>query len=324
MRIVLSRKGYDSSYGGMPSPVFIDGNDKNWDGRMYSLPIPEVTKVGKDEYAESEYGISSGDLRYPRDFDVFCKYPKIGVEPRKVFKVHCDPDIRPEIYKTPPDRWKPSLGQDSQAASHLMEKNVCRGGEATLFLFFGLFQFCERDCKTGMWVKMKDSREFHAIWGYMFSWEHAILNSPRDKMKLDGGYSWHPHCDDRYIDVHNNNILFKGIKDTEDNGFAKKGYGVFKYNDILRLTIPGCPCRTHWRMDSLPWLDYDRKRSNMSYHDGENLFHEEGCHCRYFKAAERGQEFVVDKNVKIKGKVLDWLKNIMSCIEDRSWDGILQ
>jgi len=33
MKIILSRKGFDSTYGGFPSPIFEDG-------RMISLPIP--------------------------------------------------------------------------------------------------------------------------------------------------------------------------------------------------------------------------------------------------------------------------------------------
>ncbi len=41
VKLILSRKGFDSSSGGVPSPIFSDG-------RMLSLPIPE-----QDEWAEA-------------------------------------------------------------------------------------------------------------------------------------------------------------------------------------------------------------------------------------------------------------------------------
>lgn len=34
MKLVLSRKGFDSSYGGMPSPILLDG-------QLVPLPIPD-------------------------------------------------------------------------------------------------------------------------------------------------------------------------------------------------------------------------------------------------------------------------------------------
>ena len=38
MKVILSRKGFDSQYGGYPSPVLPDG-------RMISLPIPSNDKI---------------------------------------------------------------------------------------------------------------------------------------------------------------------------------------------------------------------------------------------------------------------------------------
>jgi hypothetical protein len=38
MNVILSRKGFDSQYGGYPSPVLPDG-------RMISLPIPLTDKI---------------------------------------------------------------------------------------------------------------------------------------------------------------------------------------------------------------------------------------------------------------------------------------
>ncbi len=38
MKVILSRKGFDSSAGGYPSPHFVQ------DGRLLSLPIPEENR----------------------------------------------------------------------------------------------------------------------------------------------------------------------------------------------------------------------------------------------------------------------------------------
>jgi hypothetical protein len=38
MKLILSRKGFDSSTGGIPSPIFPDG-------RMVSLPIPDKSST---------------------------------------------------------------------------------------------------------------------------------------------------------------------------------------------------------------------------------------------------------------------------------------
>jgi hypothetical protein len=43
MRIIFSRKGFDSSSGGVPSPIFPDG-------RMLSLPIPD--RLSRIAYAD--------------------------------------------------------------------------------------------------------------------------------------------------------------------------------------------------------------------------------------------------------------------------------
>ena len=38
MKVILSRKGFDSQYGGMPSPILPDGT-------LLSLPIPSKTDM---------------------------------------------------------------------------------------------------------------------------------------------------------------------------------------------------------------------------------------------------------------------------------------
>ena len=134
MRIVLSRKGYDSANGGMPSPVFVDGNSE-WDGRMFSLPIPEFRKDGDKTGVGVDTGRRRSDPMLPRGLDFRVAYPK-GLEGD--FFIHHDPDIRRWMHRKPPESWAPVYGQNDGFATHLRGKSDEHIGTGTLFLFFGL------------------------------------------------------------------------------------------------------------------------------------------------------------------------------------------
>ena len=126
MRFILSRKGFDSQFGGSPSPVF-KTTGQMLDGFMYSIPVPERDSKG-NSYIYS--GLHAP--KTPIDFPVNTRY------------FHLDPDIRPELHHEPhikrPNEWKPILGQSGAAASHLKAQHVQSGD---IFLFFGLFQDVE-------------------------------------------------------------------------------------------------------------------------------------------------------------------------------------
>ena len=81
MKIILSRKGFDASYGGFPSPVFENG-------KMISLPIPTIDK--------QETSITYDDLS-PLGVNLGSLFKQLGKEPKvknPVAKyVHLDPDI---------------------------------------------------------------------------------------------------------------------------------------------------------------------------------------------------------------------------------------
>ena len=53
MKIILSRKGFDSSLGGYPSPIFPDG-------KLCSIPIP--SRDGFDKYTYSMINYDSTNL----------------------------------------------------------------------------------------------------------------------------------------------------------------------------------------------------------------------------------------------------------------------
>lgn len=104
MRIVFSRKGFDSSYGGAPSPII--------DGRPVSLPIP-AGNGERTTYRSLGLGELVGEATRER----------IGGEDR----CHDDPMFADGHC------W---LGQTGAAQGHLRRSGV---GPGDVFLFFGLF-----------------------------------------------------------------------------------------------------------------------------------------------------------------------------------------
>lgn len=139
MRVVLSRKGFDSTSGGGPSPLLPDG-------RLLSLPIPERRPTPHSpRYSELGLAPLMRTLGYAAE----------GL-------AHLDPDLVPN--RRPRQRaWCGAFGQVGAAASHLLNQRV---GPGDLFLFFGLFRRAEPD-GTGDFRFVPGEKPFHAIWGYL-------------------------------------------------------------------------------------------------------------------------------------------------------------
>jgi hypothetical protein len=162
VRIVLSRKGFDSSAGGGPSPLLPDG-------RLVSLPIPERRPTPHSPLYE-ELGFASM-LRA-------LGYPAAG-------PAHLDPDLVAGLRRRQAG-WRGAFGQVGAAASHLLGRNV---GVGDLFLFFGLFRRVELGANGYRF--MRSDPPFHAIWGY--------LEIERRVQATDSPPDWardHPHFAD--------------------------------------------------------------------------------------------------------------------------------
>ncbi len=107
MKIILSRKGFDSSAGGGPSPIV--------DGRTLSLPIPDSQRISRTSY---------GNLGLGRHAKRASRGKLSGRH-----ACHNDPMF--------PGDGRALLGQCGAAQTHLANHNV---GAGDLFLFFGLFR----------------------------------------------------------------------------------------------------------------------------------------------------------------------------------------
>ena len=99
MKVVLSRKGFDSANGGMPSLIMPNGD-------LVSMPIPSSGDTCA--YDQLRYGGKT--------------YRQILKElaPKKRFtRCHLDPDIDVGRLINKPHGWKPAFGQISASASFM-------------------------------------------------------------------------------------------------------------------------------------------------------------------------------------------------------------
>ena len=155
MKIILSRKGFDSASGGIVSPIFEDGT-------MVSFPIPSDDEDTYDSlyYNGIQYSQILRDLRY-----------KGGDH------CHLDPDLDLGRRRERIDGWFPAFGQRNAAAAYLKNIGVAQGD---IFLFFGNFHFVEY--QNGTYRYLRDRSDFYrekdlqVIWGYLQVGE--IISAP--------------------------------------------------------------------------------------------------------------------------------------------------
>lgn len=207
MKIILSRKGFDSGYGGMPSPILPKGI-------MLSMPIPS-----------NGDRVLYNDLHYER-----FSYRDIVSQLKPNSNIissecHLDPDIRRDVIARK-EGWKPAFGQVGAAQSHLSNQGVDVGD---IFLFFGWFRHTA--IKNGILSFVGPSSGFHAIYGYMQVGE--IITNPDD---VPEWLNSHPHaCDKRW---QKNNAIYIASDSLSLNP-ELPGAGCFNFSEVLKLTRGG-------------------------------------------------------------------------------------
>ena len=128
MKIIISRKGFDLSNGGIPSPILPDGT-------LLSFPIP-----GKFD------NLSFDDLNYNGvSFSTILRQLRGKEDKTNHYNCHLDPDIREGLRNVPVSDWKPAFGQINSSQGLLRNQNVTVGD---LFLFFGWFRQTEGEWNT--------------------------------------------------------------------------------------------------------------------------------------------------------------------------------
>lgn len=283
MKIILSRKGFDSSNGGIPSPILPDRN-------IVSLPIPA-----------SHSAIKLSDINvngYEID-DIISDLSKKKISQQQY--VHLDPDVDHRIINGRPKGWRGAFGQVGAAQKHLSNNGVDKGD---LFIYFGWFREVEK--QNQVWRFKQNSPNLHVIYGWLLV-EDIISVYGKEKEILEE-YPWlkkHPHMSGTK-NVHNTIYIGSHTLPSEISP-DKPGFGVFRsIRNIQILTDTTQRKRSLWK---LPASFYPKdNNSPLSYHarkDRWKILNEEWV---TLSSVARGQEFVL--NTKYYPGINIWLKEL--------------
>jgi hypothetical protein len=281
MKVILSRKGFDSSYGGVASPILDDGT-------LLSLPIPSPSRITYDELSVG--GIPLGKVvadltsgRIPSNHHA-----------------HLDPDLNAAMYPRLPG-WHPIFGQVDAAQAHLEGRGVTVGD---VFLFFGWFR--KTNNIGGQYRFVRNAPDLHVIYGWLQVGEVVRVNQkPSQAHRWASEY--HPHFDGKHGA---NNTVYIASDRLEIGGIASSadGGGIFKkFHEDLCLTAPGANNRSHWLLPM--WFYPKDKRTPLSYHSKLQRWKQcEGC--TTLDSVARGQEFVLDADQY--PEAIGWIRSLMA------------
>lgn len=275
MKVILSRKGFDSQNGGYPSPILPNGD-------MISLPIPENTNT----YYK--------DLMVDKNMYYLDLMNQLGIRNfNRNSSAHLDPDIKP--VRKGADPWQPLFGQCGSSGSHLINNNVCKGD---IFLFFGWFRNTVMT-SSGLKYDPNDKNGKHIIWGYMEIGDVV----PVRPNNTDPAILAHPHYVNRYeSDYKISNTIYVGASNLSFN-LDKPGTGVFKYDSSLVLSYDNNK-KSMWKLPSF----FDPADGTvMTYHKDNNRWSKNGNNDCILQSVGKGQEFVItgDNNID------NWVRNLI-------------
>lgn len=266
MRIILSRKGFDSASGGCASPILPDGS-------MLALPIPDRSSpVRYVDLTWRDHNVGEIVERLTRG------------KQRSRYGAHVDPDLREDLRERKPG-WKPALGVRRSAAGHLRNRGVSVGD---LFLFWGLFRHVRANFEWG-------GDPIHVIWGWLQVGAVVGVDDARLLLGRDT-HAWmadHPHF--AFPVGTPNNTLYAAAARLELPGKQQAcdvpAAGVFEeYASERQLTAPGAPGVSVWKLPAWflpcgrPALSYHEDPARWSIRDGS----------AFLRSAARGQEFVLN------------------------------
>lgn len=255
MRIIFSRKGFDSSAGGCPSPLI--------DGQPLSLPIPTrmPSPVTFADLGEKIAAIVPTLTRRTIRADSPC---------------HLDPDLKATALPRLPD-WRGSLGQVGAAQSHLANQGVTIND---VFVFWGLYQ---PTASKPQW-HFTGPRE-HRVFGWLQIGEiWKVGADPQAVLKAHPWLGDHPHAHPGWGA---NNTIYVATHQLQIDGQALNypGWGLFPTG--LRLTASDSDRPSIWQVPA--WLHPAEGGVGMSYHPAKR-WQKNGR----LDAAARGQEFVAN------------------------------
>ena len=221
-KLSLSRKGFDSSYGGCPSPIFPDGT-------LYSLPIPG------DNDATVHYGdLQHGNINIGQVVEDLTR-GRLDAQDG----VHLDPDVRQDAIRRH-NGWRGIFGQTGAPEGHLEKQGV---GTGDVFLFFGLFRRVQ-ETREG-WRFIRGEPQQHILWG----WLQIEQVCKVDEIRGDGRFDWaRYHCHFSWRGDPGNTLYVTTHQLDLGDSLTVPGAGVFpRFDDRLVLTEP-CGSVSQWRL----------------------------------------------------------------------------
>jgi hypothetical protein len=269
MKIILSRKGFDSSNGGFASPIFPDGT-------LLSLPIPQDSDSGC-EYSDISFKYENTQYTYEEII-----HNLTNKNPKKY--CHLDPDIREVIRKENISNWKAAFGPDTRPHGILRNAGV-NEDDGDLFLFFGWFKWVEYLQDKNKWgynTKVHDDigqRGLHVIYGYMQI--DKIINSrdkPNEFIDKIHEYKWHPHLHNvdpsRIKDLNETLYLPKQDKNAKLTIYGHEtdfpAYGTLHYRENCVLTgmdmdtNPPSRFKDWYKWKWFDWMNVGDKKFKMT------------------------------------------------------------
>lgn len=281
-KVIFSRKGFDSSAGGVPNIIFPNGT---W----YMIPIPS-----------KESPTSYSDLRFSYEGDPIQKIlndltgQTITIKGHKHFCDFFDPKFKchvdPMVIRSS-DFTGIAFGQVGASAAHLERQEV---GEGDVFLFFSWFRKMIK--KNGKWTYSDEYPDVHVIWGAMEVGEVVKINE-NTKAKVIKNYRFleenkHPHL----CMSENPNIIFLSRK-----------WKVFRFNESLILTnLDPYKSRSVWKLPVI----FSQPQA-FSYIKDENF--RAAADYVIVEIPGRGQEFVLDLekvDFDQRGKIAEYVKRL--------------
>ena len=278
MKLILSRKGLDSSAGGYPSLIFPDGT-------LFSIPIPDKkTSIAYSDLNFSYNGkpiqkilndLTNKKIKSGRKH--FCDYQT------DKFKCHYDPmfiDFKNDSYIV--------LGQEGTNASHLINQDV---KERDIFLFWGWFKEVEK--VNGKWRYKKNAPDIHLIWSYMEVEKRLIVKDNKEEILKDYPFlAKHPHIE---VKRKNPNVIFLSKK------FKKLKF----HKNIVLTDIENYKGRSYWKLPK-----FFNQPQAFSYLKNFMQINDEYVSVQ---SPNRGQEFILNlENVDQKNveKIKDFIHNL--------------
>ncbi len=277
MKIILSRKGVDSSSGGFASPI-INGDTL--------LPIAIPDSRSPIRYRDLQSDPALGPLIKHLSHDRLNGWSR----------VHLDPDLTERQLKRQ-HKFVPVFGQCGAAQTHLASHDV---GAGDLFLFFGWFRQAEYVRRR--WKYVTNAPDIHVIFGWMqVEQVLSVDNILSDSKHI--ALTHHPHCFGKFT---GHNTLYVGRRTLSVNE-SQHGAGFFtRHNKTRTLTAAGCT-RSLWQMPA--WMHPQGRGSVLSYHNDLSRWNKR-ADTLLLRSVARGQEFVLDTDDY--PEALDWVASLFS------------